>query len=382
MIEKVLHIIDRIEQIPVEIKVKEEILVEVPYILEKIVEKVVIMPQIVEVLKYVHEVVESEELGVAVNVEFGAQEQKYKALSRNIKTELDALLKELRGMASMNPQTKLRVEVIEKFLREFEQYILFPKIVKVVEEKIVEKEVPVDKIVQLPTQDEKSVRMELTLSLLVEKLIMELKRVKDKSGVNLELDEDIKLIFFGELRNQSQMEGGFANQIKSYSAQIMRQFESLGNWSMDHQLMLNSFLQERFLMAELVHNANMEIEKAKETGEKRLEGLRRYKKDKNTFETQLQQISEFYSTCAPELKENLEPLGKIVNEFKGYSHHQNLALPLQMVGELVINDQRIESLLREKQEEIYRLKDLIMKSGISYDGSKTTPEVFERVKFL
>ena len=64
---------------------------------------------------------------------------------------------------------------------------------------------------------------------------------------------------------------------------------------------------------------------------------------------------------------------KIVNEFKRYSHNQNLAQPLQIVGELVINDQRIESLLREKQEEIYRLKDLILKSGISFDGSKATP---------
>ena len=127
---------------------------------------------------------------------------------------------------------------------------------------------------------------------------MELKRVKNTTGVNLELDEDIKLIFFGELRSQSQMEGGFSNQLQSYSAQIIRQFESLGQWSIDHQLMLNSFLQERFLMAELVHNANMEIEKAKETGERRLEGLRRYKKDKNAFEAQLQKVSQFYASCS------------------------------------------------------------------------------------
>jgi hypothetical protein len=57
-IEKVLQIVDRIVNIPVEIITHEEKLVEVPYILEKIVEKIVIMPQIVEVLKYVHEVVE------------------------------------------------------------------------------------------------------------------------------------------------------------------------------------------------------------------------------------------------------------------------------------------------------------------------------------
>lgn len=42
---------------------------------------------------------------------------------------------------------------------------------------------------------------------------MELKRVKETANVKLELDEDIKLIFFGQLRNQSQLEGGFAAQI-------------------------------------------------------------------------------------------------------------------------------------------------------------------------
>ena len=50
-------------------------------------------------------------------MEVGVQEQKYRALSRNIKTELDGLLKELRGISSMNPQAKLRVEVIERFLK-------------------------------------------------------------------------------------------------------------------------------------------------------------------------------------------------------------------------------------------------------------------------
>lgn len=65
-IEKVLQIVDRIVNIPVEIITHEERIVEVPFILEKIVEKIVIMPQIVEVLKYVHEIVEQESLGVAV----------------------------------------------------------------------------------------------------------------------------------------------------------------------------------------------------------------------------------------------------------------------------------------------------------------------------
>ena len=68
-IEKVLQIVDRIVNVPVEVIAHEEKLVEVPFILEKIVEKIVVMPQIVEVLKYVHEIVEEETLGVAVGVD-------------------------------------------------------------------------------------------------------------------------------------------------------------------------------------------------------------------------------------------------------------------------------------------------------------------------
>lgn len=39
----------------------------------------------------------------------------------------------------------------------------------------------------------------------MEKLILELKRIKDTSKVDLMLDEDIKLIFFAELKTQSQL---------------------------------------------------------------------------------------------------------------------------------------------------------------------------------
>ena len=65
------------------------------------------------------------------------------------------------------------------------KFILTPRIVKVVQEKMVESKVPVDKIVKIPTQDEDSLRMELSLSILTEKLIGELRRVKQKTGVNL-----------------------------------------------------------------------------------------------------------------------------------------------------------------------------------------------------
>lgn len=165
-IEKVLQIVDRIVNVPVEIVAHEEKLVEVPYILEKIVEKIVVMPQIVEVLKYVHEVVEEETLGVAVGVDVSTHEQKYKLLTKDIKVQLDLLLADLRKMRSSNPALQGQITLIEQFLSQLEQFILFPRIVEV--PKIVEKivEVEKDRIVALP-RDDRSLKMEVSLSLLV-----------------------------------------------------------------------------------------------------------------------------------------------------------------------------------------------------------------------
>lgn len=136
------------------------------------------MPQIVEVLKYVHEVVEEETLGVAVGVDVATHEQKYKLLVKDVKGQLDLLLAELRRLRTSNPALRVQIEAIEGFLLQLDQFILFPRIVEV--PKIVEKivEVEKDRIVQLPRQDDRSLKMELSLSLLVEKLILELKRVK------------------------------------------------------------------------------------------------------------------------------------------------------------------------------------------------------------
>jgi len=48
----------------------------------------------------------------------------------------------------------------------------------------------------------------LTLSLLVEQLIVELKRVKkDNPNVNLQLEDDVKLIFFSELDQGNKLVG-------------------------------------------------------------------------------------------------------------------------------------------------------------------------------
>lgn len=119
--------------------------------------------------------------------------------------------------------------------------------------------------------------MELSLSLLVEKLILELKRIrKDNPRIDLQLEEDVRLIFFSELDGPStNLETDLSSKLKTFSDSVNRKFESLGPWTKDHQLMLNSFLQERFLMANLVKSANSEIEKSKSSGIKSVETLRR-----------------------------------------------------------------------------------------------------------
>jgi len=87
------------------------------------------MPQIVEVLKYVHEVTEQETLGVAVGVDVQTHEQRYKLLVKDVKVQLDALLLEIRKLKVSNPNLKIQIELIESFLTQLDQFILFPRIV-------------------------------------------------------------------------------------------------------------------------------------------------------------------------------------------------------------------------------------------------------------
>lgn len=353
-IEKVLQIVDRIVNVPVEIIAYEERFVEVPYILEKIVEKIVIMPQIVEVLRYVHEVIEEETLGVAIGVDVQTHEQKYKLLTKDIKVQLDLLLVDLRKLRSSNPNLQGQITLVEGFLAQLEQFILFPRIVQV--PKIVEKIVEVEKerIVTLP-KDDRSLKMELSLSLLVEKLILELKRLKhDYPNINFNLEDDVRLIFFSELSGPGQaIEGDLSLKLKSFSESVNRKFESLGSWSVDHQLMLNSFLQERFLMANLVKSANFEIEKSKTLNVRTVEGLRRYESECEAYKGLLEKLRVSLEGKAGVEIDSI--VGNIFLEAEKISSGQSEII--RDLGDLKISDGRIQSLIREKDAELSRLRD-------------------------
>lgn len=64
---------------------------------------------------------------------------------------------------------KIQIDIIEAFLVELEKMIQFQRIVQVEKERIVEKEVNVPVLV--PTKDSVSIRNDLSMTILVEKLI-------------------------------------------------------------------------------------------------------------------------------------------------------------------------------------------------------------------
>ena len=98
-------------------------------------------------------------------------------------------------MKTSQPGLKVQIEIIEAFLIELDKIVQFARIVQVEKEKIVEKERNVPVLV--PTKDSVSIRNELSLSLLVEKLVAELKRIKKtNSSMRFELDDEVQLIFF------------------------------------------------------------------------------------------------------------------------------------------------------------------------------------------
>ncbi len=84
--------------------------------------------------------------------------------------------------------------------------------------------------------------------------------------------------------------------MKEYTQTAIAKFKKIGGlWTNDHELMLNTVLEERFAMANLVKHANIEIEKVRTISDKRAQAL----KEK---ETQFLQASKTLSETHSILK--------------------------------------------------------------------------------
>ena len=278
-IQNEIQIVDRFEDRIVPITATIEKIVEVPYVLEKIVEKIVIMPQVVEVLKYVHEIVEEQSLGVAVGVDVYTQETKYKGLYGKLKVQFEALLVELRKMRTSNPALRAQIEIIEAFLIELDKLIAFPRIVQVEKEKIVE--VSKNTPILVPTLDLESEKFQVTLSMIVGRLLDELLRIRQQNpNIKFNIDTEILKIFSDQYRDKtgllSQTDGKFEDKIHKVYKFYESFLDGLGgsNLSWEQQLMFSAALEERLIVANLIEEANLQISKVQSISDKRGEAFR------------------------------------------------------------------------------------------------------------
>ena len=320
------------------------------------------MPQIVEVLKYVHEIYEDDGLGVALTGDIQVAELRYRELYGNSKKQLEILLVELRQLRTSQPNLRGVIEIIERFLLDFDRLAAAQRVVAVDRDRIVEKEV--SRGVLVPVNN---VRNELAMSLLVEKLIIEIKRLKKENpNIKLALDDEVGLIFFTELYDRSNvnLSSDFQANLKKYTEDAIRRFtKSGGKWTTDHEVMLNTVLAERFAMASAIKYANEEIEKAKSLAEIKAGALRER-------EGQLQALSKTVQELYRSLNElqnsgaissnslvarNLDVLGNLVSN----SFTVLIGEPTRVLGEFEGsgNDfNRLLSFLRERDAEVQVLK--------------------------
>lgn len=213
------------------------------------------------------------------------------------------------------------------------------------------------------------------MSILIEKLILEIKRIKKTNpSLDLSLDDDVLLVFFTELYDKQNLRNttSFTKNLKEYTQTAVSKFTQMGgNWSYDHELMLNTILEERFAMANLVKQANLEIEKVKTISDKRAAALR----EKETQYYQIsKQLADFYKTVnslyeTSEGQKVFSSSSAFSNLYKdvGQSINSGFAVkldePLKIVGEIVGsgNDfNRLQSVLREREREIEMLRNRII----------------------
>jgi len=134
--------------------------------------------------------------------------------------------------------------------------------------------------------------------------------------------------------------------------------------------MLNSFLQERFLMANVVKSANSEIEKSKHSGIKTMENLRKSEAEIEAYKGLFGKLRTSMSSI-----QGIEInaiLGAIFTEFDNVVNCSDTMI--KDLGSLAITDGRISSLIREKDAELQRLRDELtrvnkLKSTINNDAA-------------
>lgn len=171
----------------------------------------------------------------------------------------------------------------------------------------------------VPTKDSASIRSEIALSLLVEKLIGEIRTIKETNpSVKLNLDEDLQLIFFSEAFGGAKLNADLTSQLRSYKESQYNKLFSLGKtWTNDHDLIVNTILEERFSMANMVKQANLEIEKSKAIADQRLEAYRLLRQNLALSQTKFENLERELGIVARNFESNPSVTTELRRLFSG-----------------------------------------------------------------
>jgi hypothetical protein len=240
-------------------------------------------------------------------------------------------------------------------------------VVAVDREKVVEKEV--EKGVLVPVNN---IRNELAMSLLVEKLILEIKRIKKENpNIRLSLDDEIALIFFTELFDKTnvRLSGDFQSNLKKYVDEAIVKFtRNGGQWTTDHELMLHTVLGERFAMASAIKYANEEIEKAKALAEIKGAALREKEAQFQILSKTVQELHRGLVEAESggiaqnsSITQQIDTLGNLITS----TFVVHIGEPTRILGDFEGsgNDfNRLLSSLRERDAELERVRAQLLES--------------------
>lgn len=156
--------------------------------------------------------------------------------------------------------------IVDKFLAEFNRFLVQPRIREVIKEKMVQTIVEKDKIVKVPVQTADDERRGLASAVLIDKLVMELRRMKQSNpNSQYKIDPELVMIFGNQLDPISSKFSNNVNELlDEYSKTIFARFNMYGTWTNDHQRMLKEFIEERFTLAHNLKKATKDAIKYKE----------------------------------------------------------------------------------------------------------------------
>ena len=280
------------------------------------------------------------------------------------------MINELRKIKTQQPTLRASIEVIERMLSDLEKAVNFSRIVAVPQEVITKEEVSRPVVIQGDLQYRNHA---LALSLLTEKLVHELRRLKQqKTDLKFELDDDVSLIFFPEIGYPSGTDLTFNTQLRSYTESVLGKFRNLGGWKTDHELLLFSVLQEKFTHSQILKDLNVEVRKIKEAADQTNRENKQLRQANSEIQSSAKKLEtplsrlfdrlrndKTYSDTTREVSRNLEDLisvlGRNINSFPVVS----LEIPSVTVHSQTSQYLAIQSQLRESLNQVETLKNMI-----------------------